>query len=87
MASGALHASGADLAAAVTGIAGPTGGTPAKPVGLVWIAVALRGLGGSVESRAEQHRFAGDREAIRRASVAAALQLLARAAAARKDKA
>ncbi len=83
MASGALHASNADLAAAVTGIAGPAGGTPAKPVGLVWIAVALRTPSGGIESRAEEHRFAGDREAIRRASVGAALQLLARAAAAR----
>ena len=80
MASGALHASGAELAAAITGIAGPTGGTPAKPVGLVWIAVALRAPGGRIESQAEEHRFGGDRDAIRRASVSAALRLLVRAA-------
>jgi nicotinamide-nucleotide amidase len=81
MASGALHASGAQIAAAITGVAGPAGGTPAKPVGLVWIAVALSAPGGRIESQAEEHRFGGDRDAIRRASVSAALRLLARAAA------
>src|SRR5271165_4622035 len=42
MAAGALHASAADLALAVTGVAGPDGGTSAKPVGLVWFALASR---------------------------------------------
>lgn len=76
MASGALHASGADLSVAITGVAGPGGGTPAKPVGLVWFALARRG-GASL---AEQRRFQGDREAVRREAVAGALQLILRAA-------
>ncbi len=76
MAAGALHLSGADLALAITGIAGPDGGTPAKPVGLVWFALARR-LG--TAHAIEQH-FAGDREGIRRAAVATALKLLLAAA-------
>jgi len=72
MAAGALHASGADLAVAITGIAGPDGGSPDKPVGLVWLALASRHAAPIVQ----QHFFKGDRETIRRASVAAALNLL-----------
>jgi nicotinamide-nucleotide amidase len=72
MAAGALHASGADLALAITGVAGPDGGSPAKPVGLVWLALAQRN--GSCD--ALEQRFGGDREAVRRAAVAAALRLL-----------
>lgn len=76
MAAGALHASGADLAIAVTGIAGPDGGTAAKPVGLVWFALARRdGL-----PRVESRQFGGDREAVRRAAVAVALTWIAEAA-------
>lgn len=72
MARGALRRSPATLAVAVTGIAGPDGGTPAKPVGTVWIAWAAR-QGRRVETRARLFRFRGDRDAIRRRSAAAAL--------------
>jgi nicotinamide-nucleotide amidase len=82
MAAGALHASGADLAVAITGIAGPSGGSEAKPVGLVWLALGQRLPDGGIRSRAEEHRFGGDRQAIRRASVAGALQMIAAALAA-----
>lgn len=76
MAAGALAKSGADLAVAVTGIAGPSGGTPAKPVGTVCFAWAAKG--GSVESATR--RFDGDRAAVRAAGVRFALEgLLARA--------
>jgi nicotinamide-nucleotide amidase len=77
MAAGALHASAAELALAITGIAGPDGGTADKPVGLVWFALARRGGAPLVE----QHHFSGDRDAIRRAAVATALRLIVRAAA------
>ena len=70
MAAGALRNSGAMLAVAVTGVAGPAGGTPAKPVGLVWLAWAKRG--GPVETRSEH--FPGDRAAVREATVRKALQ-------------
>ena len=69
MVSGGLIRSGASLAVAVTGIAGPTGGTADKPVGTVWIAWMQRGG----YPRAELFHFDGDREAIRRKTVAAAL--------------
>ena len=70
MVSGALANSGAGLAVAVTGIAGPDGGTEDKPVGTVWIAWKRRGG----YPRAELFHFDGDREAVRRQTVAAALQ-------------
>jgi nicotinamide-nucleotide amidase len=69
MALGALGRSRGTLALAVTGIAGPGGGTPGKPVGTVCFAWASRG--GSLAS--ETRRFAGDREAVRRQSVERAL--------------
>jgi len=72
MAAGALHHSDATLAVAVTGIAGPDGGTAEKPVGLVWFARAQR----DAVSLALEERFGGDREAIRRAAVATALRLI-----------
>ena len=69
MVSGALVHSGAGVAVAVTGIAGPGGGTTDKPVGTVWI--AWKRLGGY--PRAEIFHFDGDRDAVRRQTVAAAL--------------
>ena len=72
MALGARKRSGADLAVAVTGIAGPGGATPGKPVGLVYIALA----GPGARVRVWRHRFAGDRAAVRAATVAAALRYM-----------
>lgn len=69
LASGALHHSKGTIAVAVTGVAGPTGGTPAKPVGLVCLAWAT-GTG----VRSESRQFAGDRESVRRQSVLRALE-------------
>ena len=69
MAEGALTHSRAQLAVAVTGVAGPGGGTPDKPVGTVWFAWAT--VGGA--TRAEHRQLDGDRDAIRRQSVAIAL--------------
>ena len=76
MAVGALRASGADVAVAVSGVAGPDGGTADKPVGLVFLAVVRRG--GAVKVLREQ--YVGDRAAVRRAAVAAALRLIMQAA-------
>ncbi len=70
MAEGALRYSHAQIALAVTGIAGPTGGTPEKPVGAVWFAWAGRNR----ETESARLAFDGDRAAIRRQAVAAALQ-------------
>jgi nicotinamide-nucleotide amidase len=70
MVSGALARYGATIAVAVTGIAGPTGATPGKPVGTVWVGWKRRGG----YAKAELFHFDGDREAVRRQTVAAALQ-------------
>ena len=69
MVSGALVHSGATLAVAVTGIAGPGGGSDDKPVGTVWIAWKRRGG----YAKAEVFHFDGDRDAVRRQTVASAL--------------
>jgi len=76
MAAGALRATGADVAVAISGIAGPDGGTADKPVGLVFLAVQRRGGA----ARVLRELFPGDRAAVRRAAVAAALRLIAQAA-------
>jgi len=72
MALGALEHSRADIALSVTGIAGPGGGSAAKPVGLVFIGRALRGA----KPEVERHVFPGDRAAIRGASAKRGLELL-----------
>ena len=69
MARGAAQRSGARLAVAVSGSAGPGGGSPDKPVGTVWIGWKRRGG----YTRAELFHFDGDRDAVRRQTVAAAL--------------
>jgi PncC family amidohydrolase len=74
MARGARHALGADVALAVTGIAGPGGGLPDKPVGTTWVAVSGR-EGESVE----RFVWSGDRDGIKRQSTEAALAVLLRA--------
>lgn len=70
MVSGALVYSGASVSVAVTGIAGPGGGSDDKPVGTVWIGWKRRGG----YTRAELFHFDGDRDAVRRQTVAAALR-------------
>lgn len=77
MAEGALRRAGADVSVAVTGIAGPDGAVPGKPVGTVWFSWAER-RGGRVRVTAERKNFRGDREAVRRKTVEAALRGLLR---------
>lgn len=74
MASGARDRLGADAAVSVTGIAGPDGGTPQKPVGLVYFGVAT-----AAGTRSVRYLFAGDRAAVRRQAADRALELLAEA--------
>jgi nicotinamide-nucleotide amidase len=76
MADGALARSRASIAVAVTGIAGPGGATPGKPVGLVWLALAQRGM----PTLAKREQLAGDRTAVREATVEEALRWLLAAA-------
>ena len=71
MAEGALAHSHAQVAVAVTGVAGPTGGSPAKPVGTVWFGFALPG-----RVLTEKCHFDGDRAAVRQATVRHALARL-----------
>ncbi len=71
MAAGALHSADADLAVAITGIAGPDGGSDAKPVGTVWF-----GLATLSKVNAVKYCFSGDRQAIREQAIVTALQLL-----------
>jgi nicotinamide-nucleotide amidase len=78
MATGALVRSGAAIAVAVSGIAGPGGAVPGKPVGTVWFCWAVR-RGRRTRVSTELRHFRGDRDAVRRKTVRVALQgLLAR---------
>ena len=80
MACGACSRFSADVALAVTGIAGPEGGSADKPVGTVWMAVAFS----DGTSKARQERFKGGRQAVRDKSVAAVLRMAAEAIAGRE---
>ena len=70
MAEGARERAGADIAIAATGIAGPAGGSPEKPVGLVFIAVAT-----AQKTHVEKHIFPGNRAQVREQAVQTALKL------------
>ncbi len=72
MARGVLARLGADVAVSITGIAGPGGGTPEKPVGLTYIGIATR----AGTSRVEQHVWAGDRLAVKMQSADQALRMV-----------
>jgi nicotinamide-nucleotide amidase len=76
MAMGALQRTPASVAVAVSGVAGPAGGTSAKPVGTVWLAWAWREADGSFRIESQPDHFAGDRETVRRRTVRSALQRL-----------
>ena len=73
MVEGALRLSGADLGVAVSGIAGPDGGSDDKPVGTVWFAWAVRGKPG-ITTDTDRQKFEGSRERIRLQSVVHALR-------------
>jgi nicotinamide-nucleotide amidase len=72
MAEGAMTRSRAQVAVAVTGVAGPTGGSSEKPVGTVWFGWSVNG-----QAHTERRRFDGDRATVRAATVRHALQTLA----------
>jgi nicotinamide-nucleotide amidase len=71
MAEGALARSRADVTVAVTGVAGPGGGSAEKPVGLVWFGCAVKG-----RTHSERHVFPGDRTQVRAATVRRALEIM-----------
>jgi nicotinamide-nucleotide amidase len=72
MATGVIHHSAADIAVAISGIAGPGGGAPGKPVGMVCFGLAVK----DTSLQSDTRYFEGDREAVRRQSVAYALTCL-----------
>ncbi len=82
MAEGVLEAASADFGLAITGVAGPGGGSEEKPVGTVWLAVA-----GPHGTRSEHARFVGDRAAVRERAAQAGLALVLRVLEARDDRA
>ncbi|MGB5626612.1 MAG: CinA family protein [Woeseiaceae bacterium] len=73
MAMGVLELSGADIAVAVSGVAGPGGGSTEKPVGTVWFAWAVRS-GSAVKTETERQQFTGDRDRVRERTVLHALR-------------
>jgi nicotinamide-nucleotide amidase len=77
MAEGTLRVASVNVALAVSGIAGPDGGLPGKPVGTVWFCAAAR-QGTAIEIIAEEKLFSGDREFVRSRSVQYALRLILR---------
>lgn len=81
MAAGAQRRSGARFAVSVSGVAGPTGGSPQKPVGTVWLCWA-----DGQQAIAQCHHFAGDRDEVRRQTVKAALDGLIRLCIGEKPK-
>jgi nicotinamide-nucleotide amidase len=76
MALGALTTSDGDIAVAISGVAGPDGGTAVHPVGDVWFARARKRAGGAVDGAALHRRFPGSRDEVRRHAAAFALALL-----------
>lgn len=76
MAEGALERAGVELSVAVTGIAGPGGATAGKPVGMVWLAMAVRGAAGGAQVTSARLQLDGDRDAVREQTVRQALSLL-----------
>ena len=72
MAAAVRNRLGADIGIAITGVAGPGGGTPEKPVGLIWIAVS------AAETKARRFQLVGDRAEIRQRAAQAALEMLRR---------
>jgi PncC family amidohydrolase len=77
MARGMVRAAGTDLAVGITGVAGPSGGTPEKPVGMVAIAAAWA-RNGTIETRARTFNFIGGREMVRFQASQAALDMVRR---------
>lgn len=75
MADGVLKFSPADIGVAITGIAGPDGGTQDKPVGTVWLALAMK----NQPTVSQLQLFSGDRQAVRLAAIAKALELILKA--------
>ncbi len=76
MAVGAIVVTGASRAVSISGVAGPDGGTESHPVGMVWFGRAVQLPKGQVGALAMCRRFEGDRDAVRRLSVAYAFELL-----------
>lgn len=80
MAEGGLQKSGADLCVAISGIAGPGGGSKTKPVGLVWFAIALSDTvnksAGKMQTRCFSRCFSGNRKLVREQAIGLALQEL-----------